>query len=349
MASPSKRAWLVAPLLFLAHPGNVVRSQARDGPRYEVSATKYLLGTQVDFVATHRSVLECKKAFYAAFQEIARLEDLLSSRKSDSEIVRINRAAGGAPVPVSLETFAIVQRALAYARMFNGYFDISVGAVVDVWGFNGDEEVAIPNEALLAKLVGLVDYTRVILSAQDTTVFLSKPGMKLDLGGIAKGYAIDRAAAVLKENGVVDFLINAGGDIYASGFKFGEKKWRVGLQHPRQRNELLATFELHEMAVATSGDYERFKMIDGKRYHHIIDPKTGFPARLNQSVTVFARSAEEADVWATFLFIVGKEPLAEQGSASTPDAIFVNAAGEIDCVRKLTEAYEVAFVGDGPD
>lgn len=327
-------------LLNLAQPAH---SLALAEPLYKVSATKYLLGTKVDFIATHASVLECKKAFYAAFQEIVRVGDLLNSRKENSEIARINHNAGRASVHVTYETYAIIQRALRYAESFDGYFDISIGPVVAAWGFDGDREVAIPDEEMLGKLIGLVDFKSIVLSEQDTTVFLTQPGMLLDLGGIAKGYAIDRAAAVLQEHGVAHFLINAGGDIYASGYKFGEKKWRVGLQHPRQPNELLATFEVSGMAVATSGDYERFKMIDGARYHHIINPKTGFPARLNQSVTVFARSAEEADVWATYLFIVGREQFRAENAYVTIEAMFVNAAGEVDCERDLADAYGFAF------
>ncbi|MFQ5651151.1 MAG: FAD:protein FMN transferase [bacterium] len=321
-----------------------VTLSAQPEPLYEVSATKYLLGTKIDFLGTHPSITGCKQAFTKAYQEIERIERLLSSHKPESEITRINQHAGAKHVRVSYETFAIVTRAVAYSRKFAGDFDITIGPVTELWGFNGDREVTVPEPRLLKNLLNLVNFHNIVLSRQDTTVFLKKTGMKLDLGGIAKGYAIDRAAFVLNQNGIQNFLINAGGDIYACGTKYGHQKWTVGLQHPRKQAELLATFEAQDVAVATSGDYERYKLINGKRYHHLIDPHTGFPADQNQSVTVFAPSAEQADVWATYLFIAGAKHDLKAMQRHPVRAIFVRAAGDIVCDEALRKEFGVVFL-----
>ncbi len=315
-------------------------AQPQSAPLFEVKASKYLLGTKVDFSGMHNSINDCKLAFYHGFQEMARLEELLSSQRSDSEISRINQGAGKHPVKVELETFAIVKRAIEYSYYFGGDFDVTIGPLIQLWGFNGEGEISLPERQALKDALNLVGFREVALNDADTTVFLERQGMKLDLGGIAKGYAIDRAASILQENGVRNFIINAGGDIYACGAKTGERKWTVGLQHPRKPGELLATFEAQDMAVATSGDYERYKFIDGKRYHHIIDPRTGMPSDRNQSVTVFSATAEQADVWATYLFIVGKHCALK---CNEIDALFVSATGTIDCSSKLRRKFVVDF------
>lgn len=317
--------WLF--ILFLAQtasPSEPVQS------RFEVSATKFLLGTTVDITALHSNIKECEKGCYYAFQEIERIERLLSCHKKDSDISKINGQAGLAPVRVSHETFSILQRAVAYSQKFQGLFDITIGPVTELWGFNSQAEkaITIPAKEQLAALLDLVDFNKVTLNGRDSTVFLPTQGMKLDLGGIAKGYAIDRAAAVLRQQGIQNFLINAGGDIFASGRKSAHKRWTIGVQHPRKPDALLATFELSDSAVATSGDYERYADIGGRRYHHILHPKTGYPAGLSQSVTVFAPSAEEADVWATYLFIIGYDKYQENRKEWSLNAIFVKAGGD---------------------
>ncbi len=144
-----------------------------------------------------------------------------------------------------------------------------------------------------------------IINEKDTTVFLTEKGMSIDLGGIAKGYAIDRGSAVLKKMGITNFILNAGGDIYVSGTKGENTLWKVGIKHPRHSNDFIAEFDLKDYAVATSGDYERFKIINGKRYHHILDPGTGYPGTLSESSTILAPTAEEADATATYVFLLG--------------------------------------------
>ena len=322
-------------LLAVAQPGDQF---------FEVSATKYMLGTKVEFKAMAPDILAAKKAFYYAYREIERVEGLLSSHRDSSEISAINLNAGVAPVKVSWETLAIVERAQEYAARFDGLFDVTIGAVTTLWGFNDDRDIAIPRHADLAAARHLVDYHLLRFSEVDTTVFLTGKGMRIDLGGIAKGYAIDRAVATLKAHGLTRFLVNAGGDIYAAGLKAEDEMWRVGIQHPRKPGELLATFQTQDMAVATSGDYERYKIIDGHRYHHIIDPRTGFPGTLNQSVSVFTSSAEKADVWATYLFILGAHDFRRMPSPPGIEVCFVQSSGAAVYDSSLVKNVHLQFI-----
>jgi len=279
---------------------------------YNVKVSKYLMGTVVETDIQGPDVTTCQKALLLAYQEMFRVENLLSFQIPTSEINEVNRAAGINPVKVSEETFAILKRAKAYSAKYEDLFDATIGAVTDRWGFSDNDtsrKITIPSDSELAILLPLVNYKLLKLNAADTTAYLEKKGMKIDLGGIAKGYAIDRGVAVLRKNGINQFFLNAGGDIYTSGKKDGVKKWSVGIKHPRKLDQLIARFRLSNYAVATSGDYERFVMIDGKRYHHIIDPRTGFPSTQCQSVSVLAPSAEEADALATYLFVLGFDHL----------------------------------------
>jgi thiamine biosynthesis lipoprotein len=322
----------------------LLRAQTGNERWFEVSATKYLMGTQVDVLAQHESIQSCKSAFYEAFREIDRIENLLSAQREASELARINQNAGQAPVKVSWETLAIIRRAVDYAKKFDGYFDISIGPISHLWGFGWEKKVAVPERRRLVALLPLVGYGKIIINAQDTTIAFGRDGMKLDLGGIAKGYAIDRAAMVLRRQGIKNFLLNADGDIYAAGHKSDNQKWHVGIQHPRGKQALIASFELSDFAVATSGDYERFIEVEGTRYHHIFDPRTGYPAPLTQSVSVLAPTAEEADAWATYLFIIGFEGYQKIFSPRTPLALFVDANDKIHWDAVWEKNYLLKFL-----
>ncbi|MFQ5824685.1 MAG: FAD:protein FMN transferase [bacterium] len=340
-AFPTKISKYIFCLLFLSQ-GYLYAQTAE--PLFEVSATKYLLGTEVDIAAVHSNINVCKKALYYAFQEIERIENLLSCHLKDSEISKINNKASIEPVKVSNETFSIIKKSIAYSKKFDGLFDISIGPITELWGFNDDMKITIPQKEKLISLLKLIDYKNIILNNKDTTVLFGAKGMKLDLGGIAKGYAIDRAVDVLKQKGIKHFLINAGGDIYAAGVKSKNKKWAIGVKHPRKPHTLLAKFELSDFAVATSGDYERYADIDGIRYHHIINPKTGYPSNLCQSVTVLASTAEEADVWATYLFIMGYNNYMNSVADSTVASIIIDSSGNINYDNSLERDFMLTFI-----
>lgn len=269
--------------------------------------SKFLMGTIFEITARHSNIAQSREAMQFAFEEIVRIDNLLSSYIEGSEISKINRNAGLERVIVSSETFEILRRAMKYSHNSNGAFDVSVGPLIRLWGFNHDEEVQFPEKSKIDSLLYFVDFRNIILNEKENSVFLQKKGMELDLGGIAKGYAVDQAAQILKRYGINHFIINGGGDIFVAGVKQENKKWVIGVQHPRNLNNMIATMQLSNFAVATSGDYQRFKIINEQRYHHILNPKTGYPANNYQSVTVLAPTAEEADFFATSIFLVGHE------------------------------------------
>ena len=233
-----------------------------------------------------------------------RIEALLSRYHEGSQIFRLNQQAGQSSLAVNKEVEAILQRALSYSQETDGLFDICIGPLVDLWGI-GTERERIPQPEELTQVLAYTGYTQIEVNTAGE-VFLRHPKSSLDLGGIAKGYSIDRAVDILKQHGVTSALLNAGGDIRCVGAKADDSAWRIGVKHPRDEG-VLAVVELEEMAVATSGDYERFFLQDDTRYHHLLDPRNGLPARSCQSVTILAPTAEQADVMATAVFIMGPE------------------------------------------
>lgn len=293
---------------------------------YEVKVNKFIMGTIVETTARTTDIPNCKKALYYAYEEMERVENLLSYMKEGSEITKINKNSGIHPVHVSPETMEILHRALGYAQSLDGLFDVTIGPVTTLWGFSSEAGGHLPADKDIKANIPLVNYNNLQLSDKDTTVFLKKTGMKLDLGGIAKGYAIDRGSLILKQNGIDNFILNAGGDMYVSGQKSIDTPWIVGVKNPRNGEQLVARFNLENYAVATSGDYERFIVVDGRRYHHIIDPRNGYPSQLSESSTTFAATAEEADVVATYLFIIGARK-ALQKNIQRPFMI-INKKGE---------------------
>ena len=314
-----------------------------DTTTYKVSVMKYLMGTTVETTARTRDVNLCKQAFVAEYKEMQRIENLLSCEKDSSEISAINRASGLHPVKVSDETLEMVKRAKAYCRKYNGVFDVTIGPLSDLWGFSTDKEIVLPEDKTIKALDRLVNYKYLEINENDTTVFLKRKGMSIDLGGIAKGYAIDKGSAVLKKLGIDNFILNAGGDIYVSGTKDKETLWKVGIKHPRKTNDLVAEFNLKDYAVATSGDYERFKIINGIRYHHILNPATGYPGRLSESSTVLAPTSEEADATATYVFLVGwKEALTDK-NLDYP-LLIVSSDGTVHYNKVFQKRYNLEMI-----
>ena len=271
---------------------------------YEVYVSKNLIGTLIEAKIISKDVNSCKKILYHAFKEIERIDSLLAWQIPTSEISKINSYAGKSPVKISYETYSILERSLTYSDSSNGIFDVTIGPLTQLWGFNGDEEPAtVPDGRAIDSCLKLVGYKDLILNSNDTSAFLKRAGMSIDLGGIGKGYAIDRASDVLKRNGLTSFLFNAGGDVLVSGYKAEDQNWTVGIKDPRKEDKLLGSVELTDKSIATSGDYERYFEVNGKRFHHIIDPFTGYPASNSVSVSVIAESAERADALATTVFI----------------------------------------------
>lgn len=218
-----------------------------------------------------------------------------------SEVARINRNSGIRPVKVSAETFHLIEKALEISRMVGGAFDITVRPLYALWDFR---KKRVPTSQEITKAKERVGYDLVVLDRKRRTVFLRKKGMEIDLGGILKGFLADRCVEILREMGVSGGMVAVGGDIRVFGSRPGRDVWRIGIKDPRGSG-VIAVLELREGAVSTSGDYERFFLKGGKRYHHIIDPRTGYPARGIWSATVVAKEGVLADALSTALFVLG--------------------------------------------
>jgi thiamine biosynthesis lipoprotein len=241
------------------------------------------------------------------FSEFDRLDALLSVWKPESDVVRINAAGGREAVRVSADTVAVINAALEASRLTDGRFDVTFGTLAEVWKFDHDRDNRVPTADEIGARLPRVDYRAIRVDARAGTIALTRPGVRVHLGGIGKGYAVDRGAALLRAQGLSDFMIQAGGDLYVSG-QPGERSWRLGINDPRGGpNVTFAALELRDRTLSTSGDYERFFVQDGVRYHHLLDPTTGQPARGCRSVSIVAPTAVQADALSTGVFILGPE------------------------------------------
>ncbi len=245
-------------------------------------------------------------AIDAAFDEINRLDALLSAHDPDSEIWAVNRNAGVSPVEVSRDTLYVVERALYFAQITGGAFDPTILPVMSLWGF-GKPTASVPRPSELADALKLVDYRKVLVDSESSTVFVTDYGMGLDLGGIAKGYAVDKMAEVMRTKNVSSFLINAGGNTLTQGTKPDGSLWRVAVTDPKNPEEFIGVMPSKDLAIVGSGDYQRFFIEEGVRYHHIIDPKTGYPVRGIHGTAVFLPSSTDADALSTSLFVLGPD------------------------------------------
>jgi thiamine biosynthesis lipoprotein len=290
-------------LLFSALSGCVGAPTGQESA--VVTRAQMQMGTLVKITAVARSESVAQAAATAGFAEIRRLEELLSTWIPTSELSRVNASAGAMPVHVSPETLTVVQRAMQVAEMTDGGFNIAIGPAVDAWSVM--EGQRIPTESELDALRPLVDLMSVHADVREQTIYLGKAGMRIDVGGIGKGYAADQAVDALRRAGAVAGVVALSGDIKTFGRLPGGKMFPVGIQHPREEGSVLAWIDLQDEAISTAGDYERFFERDGVRYHHILDPRTLQPARSCQSVTVIAREGVWADGLDTGIFVMGPE------------------------------------------
>ena len=263
------------------------------------------MGSQLRLAAWTTDETRAVVAFDQVFREFDRLEALLSVWKPGSDVVRINEAAGRGPVVVSVDTLSVLEAAAQASEWTGGKFDITFGALAEIWKFDHDQDNTVPSQEAIDARLPFVDYRLVQVDRAARTAFISKAGARIHLGGIGKGYAVDRAAAILRERGLRDFLIQSGGDLLVAGTN-GGKPWKLGIGDPRgAAGQTFATVEMTDGTFSTSGDYERFFIKDGIRYHHIIDPDLGRPATATRSVTIVADSAMLADVLSTGVFLLG--------------------------------------------
>lgn len=263
------------------------------------------MGTLVSITAVAPTREMGQTAIEAGFHEIKRLEQVLSTWIATSELSQVNAAAGQRPVTVGPETLELVLRSLEMAGLTEGGFNIAVGPAVEAWSVTDLQR--LPSHAELQSLKPLVDWSTIQVDRRARTIFLPKPGMRIDVGGIGKGYAADRAVDVMKRTGARGGVVALSGDIKTFGDLPGMKGFSVGIRHPRQEDANVATIDLKNEAISTAGDYERYFEQEGVRYHHILDPRSLEPARKCQSVTVIATEGTVADGLDTGIFVLGPE------------------------------------------
>lgn len=276
-----------------------------------------------DFKITVVAVSETESNTYIAIAvaEITRIENLISSWDKNSQTTLINNNAGIIPVKVDSELIELIERSIAISKLTDGAFDISFASMDRIWKFDGSV-TKMPSEEIINASVEKVGYENIIVDKQNSTVFLNKEGIKIGFGGIGKGYAADKAKELLISRGVSAGIINASGDLTTWGKQANGKPWRVGVKNPLNKDKIFSWFPIENKAVVTSGNYEKYIMINDKRYSHIINPKTGFPSQGIMSVSVFAPKAELADALATSIFVMG----ANEG------LYFVNQIATVDCI-----------------
>jgi thiamine biosynthesis lipoprotein len=296
-----------------------------------VQRTQLLMGTTVSIEAAGADPAVLERAIAAAFAEMARIETLMSPHRPESDVSRLTAAEHA--VTVAPETAEVIALGLEIARRSGGAFDLTLGRLKTLWGIETETPQVPTATAIAAALRGIGPEA---LSISGNLVTKGSPLLAIDLGAIAKGYAVDRAIATLRAHGVTSAAVNAGGDIGLLGSKQG-RPWRIGVQHPRDPEGVLVTLEAADRAVVSSGDYERCFERDGRRYHHLFDPQTGYPAGRCQSVTVLAPRAVLADALATALFVLGPERgLALLRDYPGVDALIVAADGRLHTTPGLT-------------
>jgi FAD:protein FMN transferase len=266
-----------------------------------------LMGNRFEITVVAEDRIWANERIGAAVNEIRRIEQLLTTFKEDSQTSLINRNAGIAAVPVDQEVFRLIQRSLKISQLTQGAFDITYGGIdKKLWNFD-TKMTSLPDAQYAKRLTRLIDYRKVILNENNFTVFLKEKGMRIGFGGIGKGYAAEQAKALLKSQGVTSGLVNAAGDLAAWGYQPDGAPWTIGVADPRTANRVFARLSITDLAVATSGNYEKYIIVDGKRYSHTINPKTGLPVTGIKSVTVISSNAEIADAMATPVMIMGVE------------------------------------------
>ncbi len=280
---------------------------AASAEAHRVDESRVAMGSNLTLTAWTADEPSARAAFAEVFADFEHLDALLSVWRPGSDVLRLNAAAGVEPVKVSPETIETLDIARTVSEQTAGKFDITFGALTDVWKFDQDQDDSIPTAQQIRERLPFIDYRAVNVDRGAGTAFLTRKGMRVHLGGIGKGYAVDRAVKRLRDRGLRDFMIQAGGDLYVGGRR-GDRPWKLGIADPRNANgPSFATIELGDSTFSTSGDYERFFIKNGVRYHHILDLSTGQPARGCRSVTLVSDRAVIADALAKGVFILGPE------------------------------------------
>ncbi|MBI4822887.1 MAG: FAD:protein FMN transferase [Nitrospirae bacterium] len=315
-------------ILFQLLLCTLIASSCKDGERLYKKST-ILMDTVVTITVSSESKENAESAIDSAFERIKEIEGLINFWSPRSEVSALNSAAGREKVKVSPVTLDMVEKALYISRKTEGGFDATIGPIIRLYDFKKKTK---PSDSSIKEKLTLIGFRNVFTDKNKSTVYLGKKGMSFDTGGIAKGYAADVAVEVLKRKGIKGGIVAVSGDIKTFGLKPDGLPWLVGIKNPRPKSkddEIMATIELQDSAISTSGDYERFFMENGRRYHHIIDPMTGIPASGCQSVSVISKEGALSDGFSTGIFVMGPERgmrlLRELGF----DGIIIDTEGKI--------------------
>nr|WP_315171887.1 FAD:protein FMN transferase [uncultured Flavobacterium sp.] len=264
----------------------------------------YMLGSPFEMTVVAKDTIQGNIYIDMAVAEVKRIENLISDWIPTTQISQVSKNSGIQPVKVDKEVYDLVERAIKVSQLISGAFDISYASMDKIWKFDGSMK-AMPTPEAIKQSVARIGYQKIVLDAKAQTIYLKEKGMKLGLGGIGQGYIADKIKDLLLSKGCTSGIVNVSGDINAWGYQTTGRPWTVAIVNPMNKNKVFATFPLENSSVETSGSYEKFVVFDGKRYSHIIDPRTGYPAQGVVSVSVFAKQTEIADALATGIFVLG--------------------------------------------
>jgi thiamine biosynthesis lipoprotein len=299
------------------------------------------MGSRFDITVVAEDSISGNGFIQDAINEISRIEKLISEWDSTTQTSAIIEQAGIRPVKVDKELYDLIQRSIVYSKLSDGAFDISFASLDGIWKFDGSMKT-LPDSNLISEKLAFVGYDKIILNPSDTTVYLSVKGMRIGFGAIGKGYAADMAKKLLQNKGVTAGIVNASGDLITWGKQPNGDSWTVAITNPFDKEKAFGILPMDNWAVATSGDYEKFVEFNGVRYAHIIDPRTGYPAKGLVSVTVFAPTAEMSDALATSVFVLGAEiGIDRVGQIPDVACIVVTEKGELFSTKNINIAdYE---------
>jgi thiamine biosynthesis lipoprotein len=338
MRAMSRRPVLLSVILvvgLLAIVGHRM-SRGRDEARY-VSFTAHIMAAPISVTAPEEVAEEAARVVFEVFREV---DTTMSEWKPTSPLSAVNRAAGGDAVAVPDDLRALIRRCGEVAQRTDGAFDVTWAALWGLWDFNAIEP-RVPDDEEIAARVALVDHRRVVIDDEAGTVHLPQQGMAIGLGGIAKGHALDVAAQALRDHGIDSFMISAAGQMMLGGRR-GDRLWRVGVRDPRGGpRDYVVFLELTDVSVSTSGDYERYFVLDGVRHHHILDPRTGRSSRGVRSATVVSADATLADALSTSLMILGIERgLAVAEAWEGVEALMIDGGGSVHVTSGLRDRVQ---------
>lgn len=291
-----------------------------------LSDEQAIMGTAVRVELWHEDETAGRAAIDAVMRDMYRIDRLMSTYKEDSELSRVNREAATRPVAMSRELFDLISRSLEVSEITEGAFDITYASVGHLYNFRRKTR---PSDEILEKALPAIDYRHVLLNKENHSIKFKRQGVRIDLGGIAKGHAVDRAITLLQARGITQAIVSAGGDSRIIGDRRG-RPWMIGVRDPRREKEMAAILPLSDTAVSTSGDYERYFELDGVRYHHIISPASGRPVTGIRSVTVVGQDSTTVDALSTSVFVMGVEKgLSLVESLPDVEAVIIDAAGRM--------------------